>query len=126
MLTPFANNTGMRHLKKGRKLGLKRGPRRAFLRILASNFVMKEKIRTTEARAKEIKPLVERLITHGKKQNVAALRILMTRLSKPAAYKVYYELSPRYKERKGGYTRVVKHMQMRKNDASKMATIEFI
>ncbi len=116
----------MRHLKKGRKLGLKRGPRRSFMRILASNLVMKEHIRTTEARAKEVKPLVERLVTHGKKQNVAALRFLMTKLSKEAAYKIYHDLSPRFKDRKGGYTRIVKHMRVRKNDASKMATIEFV
>ncbi len=116
----------MRHLNKGKKFGLKKGPRRAFLRLLANNLIMKERIRTTETRAKEVKRFVERMVTHGKKQNVASLRLLMSRLSKQAAYKVYHDLAPRYKDRKGGYTRVVKHMSVRKHDASKMATIEFV
>lgn len=116
----------MRHLNKGRKFGLKKGPRKAFLRLLANNLIMKERIRTTEARAKEIKMLVERMVTHGKKQNIAALRILTSKLSKQAAHKMYHEIAPRYKDRKGGYTRVVKHMSVRKHDASKMATIEFV
>lgn len=116
----------MRHLKKGRKFGLKRGQRKAFIKILAHNFVMHEKIKTTEARAKEIKKVVERFVTYGKKQNVAALRLLMEKLPKAAAYKVYHEIAPRYKDRKGGYTRVVKQATRRKHDASKMAIIEFV
>lgn len=116
----------MRHLNKGKKFGLKKGPRKAFLRLLANNLIMKERIKTTEARAKEIKRFVERMITHGKKQTPASLRFLMSKLSKQAAYKVYHDLAPRYKDRKGGYTRVEKHMSVRKHDASKMATIEFV
>ncbi len=116
----------MRHLVKGRKLGLKRGPRRAFLRILAGNLIRSGKVVTTEARAKEIRSLVERSITHGKKQTVGALRLLMSRLSKDAAYKVYHELAPRYQERKGGYTRITKQSVARKNDGSRMAMIEFV
>lgn len=116
----------MRHLKKGKKFGLKKGRRKAFMRILVNNLVMKEKIRTTEARAKALRPEVERMVTYAKKQNVAALRLLMRRLPKQAAYKLYHDLAPRYKERKGGYTRIVKHLKPRKNDASKMATISFV
>ncbi|KKT91154.1 MAG: 50S ribosomal protein L17 [Candidatus Jorgensenbacteria bacterium GW2011_GWA2_45_13] len=116
----------MRHLKKGKKFGLKKGQRRAFMKILANNLVMKEKIRTTEVRAKALRPEVERMVTHAKKRNVAALRMLMEKLPKEAAYKLYHEIAPRYDDRKGGYTRIVKHLKLRKNDASKMATISFV
>ncbi len=116
----------MRHLSKTKKFGLKRGPRRSFLKILAQNLIMKEKITTTEARAKAIRPVVERFVTHAKKQNIASLRLLLKKLPKKAAYKVYYEISPRYEGRKGGYTRIKKLASLRKHDAAKMATIEFV
>jgi large subunit ribosomal protein L17 len=116
----------MRHLNKGRKFGLKKGRRRSFLRILAGNLISHERMVTTEARAKEIKSMVERYISYGKKQNLAGLRLLLRALPKQAAYKVYNELAPRYKERRGGYLRVVKLAKPRKHDASKMAVIEFV
>lgn len=116
----------MRHMHKGRKFGLKKGPRRSFLRILANNLVSHEKITTTEARAKELKGIVERYITYGKQQNLAGMKLLLEKLPKAAAYKVYHEIAPRYKERKGGYTRVVKTVTPRKHDGSKMAIIEFV
>lgn len=81
---------------------------------------------TTVARAKELKPIVERFITYGKKQNLHALRLLMKKLPREAAYKVYHEIAPRYLERKGGYTRIVKQSKRRVHDGSKMAYIEFV
>ena len=116
----------MRHLNRGRKFGLKRGRRKSFLKILADNLIRREKMVTTEARAKEIRMFVERLVTHGKKQNIAAFRLLLRRLPKDSAYKMYHELAPRYKDRKGGYTRIVKMSKARTHDASKMARIEFV
>ncbi len=116
----------MRHLHKGRKFGLKKGRRRAFLRILANNLISRGRITTTEARAKEIKTVVERYVTYGKKQNLAGLKLLLKYLPKKSAYKVYHELAPRYAERKGGYLRVLKMASRRKNDGSKMARIEFV
>jgi len=116
----------MRHLKKGKKFGLKTGKRKSFMRILAHNLIQQERIATTEARAKELRGFVERMITHGKKQNLAALRLLMSRLPKDAAYKVYHDLALRYEKRKGGYTRVTKQAKRRVHDASKMAVIEFV
>lgn len=98
----------MRHLNKGRKLGLERGPRKAFLKILAANLIQRGKITTTEGRAKEIRPIVERFVSYGKRQNLATLRLLIKKLPKVAAYKIYYEIAPRYAERKGGYTRITK------------------
>lgn len=116
----------MRHQSKGRKFGLKRGPRRSFLRILVNNLIRHKKITTTEARAKEIRPLVERYISHAKKQNVASLRLLISKVPKDAAYILYHELGPKYKDRNGGYTRVTKLAKARKHDAAAMATIEFV
>ena len=116
----------MRHLHKGRKFGLKTGRRKSFLKILASNLISHEHVVTTEARAKEIKSIVERYVTYGKQQNLAGMKLLLKYRPKKSAYKVYHELAPRYKDRKGGYLRVLKLAAPRKNDGSKMAKIEFV
>ena len=116
----------MRHLKKGKKFHRKRGERKAFIKTIASNLVVREKITTTEAKAKELKKVVDRLVTYGKKQDLAGLKLLVKKLPKRSAYKMYHEIAPRYKERKGGYTRVVKLAKRKQNDGSKMATIEFV
>ncbi len=109
-----------------RKFNRKRGDRRLFKKSLAVSLIKKEKITTTVARAKELRPMVERYITLGKKNNLAGLRLLLRRLPKESAQKVFYEIAPRYKERKGGYTRIIKTSHMRKRDAAQMAIIEFI
>ncbi len=116
----------MRHLKKGRKFGRKKGERRSFLKTLASNLVRDERILTTEARAKEIKPLVDRLVTRAKRQDLAAMRFLLRSLPKSSAYKLYNEIAPRYKGRRGGYTRVLKVSKTRKSDGARMAYVEFV
>lgn len=116
----------MRHGKKGRKFGRKKGQRRAFIKGLLNNLIMREKIETTEARAKELRPRAEKFVTLAKKQTIAALRLLLSRLPKQAAQKLYYEIAPRYTERKGGYTRIIKVAKRRKRDAAKSAVIEFI
>lgn len=115
----------MRHSKENRKFGLKRGQRRAFLKSLEHNLIMKEKMQTTEARAKEIRPMVERLVSHAKKQDLASLRFLLKKLPKISANKIYYEIAPRYQSRNGGYLRIVKSGSSR-NDGAKLASIEFI
>lgn len=109
-----------------RKFHRKKGPRRSFIKILANNLIMKEKIITTEARAKSIRPIVEKMVTIGKKQQLASFRLLLSRLSKQSAEKIYHEISPRYKERPGGYLRIIKQSLMRKRDGARMAVIEFI
>ncbi|MEX2054448.1 MAG: 50S ribosomal protein L17 [Candidatus Colwellbacteria bacterium] len=116
----------MRHLKKGRKFGLMTGKRRAFLRILAHNLVMRERIETTEARAKEIRPKVEKLVTLAKKGDLAALRLLMKRMPKASAHKLFNEIGPRYVDKKGGYLRIKKTTETRKRDGSKKAVVEFV
>ena len=107
-------------------MSLKKGQRRSFVKILMHNLIMQRRIETTEARAKEIKPKVERLVTIAKKNDLAALRLLMKRIPKDSAYKLYHEIAPGYKERKGGYLRVVKTSAIRKRDAAKKAIIEFV
>ena len=102
------------------------GKRRAFLRILSHNLVMKGKIQTTEARAKEIRPRVEKLVTLAKKGDIAALRLLVKRMPKDSAYKLFHEIAPRYKTKKGGYLRIRKTAVTRKRDGVKQVTIEFV
>ncbi len=116
----------MKHLKKGRKFHREKGQRKALFKSLINSLVLKEKIETTEAKAKEIRPIIEKLVTKGKKQNLAALRHLLSRLPQKSAEKLYYEVSPRYSGRRGGYTRITKTAERRKNDAAKMAVIEFV
>ncbi len=116
----------MRHLKKGRKFHRKKGQRQALFKSLINNLILKEKIETTEAKAKEIKPLIEKLITLGKKQNLASFKILLSRLSKKSAQKIYHQIAPRYQDRKGGYARIIKSVKRRKDDGAKMAIIEFV
>ncbi len=87
---------------------------------------MKERIKTTTEKAKYLKRIIEPLITKAKKQNLASLRYLLSYLPKKSAYKLYYEIAPRYLERKGGYTRVIKLPLKRKNDQAELSFIEFV
>ncbi len=116
----------MIHGKKGRKFGRIRGRRKSFLKILVHNLVMEGSIQTTEARAKEIRPMVEKLITVAKKNNLSALRLLMRRQPKDSAYKLYNELGPRYKDRNGGYVRIKKLSERRRRDGANQVIIEFV
>jgi len=116
----------VKHLKRGRKFHRKKGQRKALFKGLADNFILKEKMETTEAKAKQTRSRVEKLITLGKKQNLASFRILTSRLNKKAAEKVYFELASRYKDRRGGFTRITKAAVQRKKDGAKMAIIEFV
>ncbi len=117
----------MRHLKKGRTFGRTRDVRRAFVASLAEALILKERILTTEARAKEIRPLVESMITKAKKGGLAARRNAIVALGgrERAAKKLIEVLGPRFKERKGGYIRITKVVK-RASDGRKSAVIEFI
>jgi large subunit ribosomal protein L17 len=117
----------MRHRIKGRKFGRKRGKKRAFLRTLIGNLIMSERIITTEARAKEIRGKIEKLITLAKRQgSIATYRTLISRIPKPAALKINQELKQRYLNRQGGYTRIIKTESKRMRDGSKTVLIELI
>lgn len=115
----------MRHLKRGRKFSRKTDIRRALLKSLISALILKEKIRTTEAKAKETKRFVEKFITKAKKGDLSSRRFLIRHLSQGVAKKLVEEISPKYKDRKGGYTRIIK-LGPRKKDSAKMAIIELL
>ncbi|MDI6591376.1 MAG: 50S ribosomal protein L17 [Patescibacteria group bacterium] len=115
----------MRKRKKGRKLSKKRDQRKALLKSLAISLLLKEKIKTTEAKAKETQSFIEKFITKAKKGDLASRRFLARFFSKDIVKKLINEIAPRYKERKGGYTRIIK-LGPRKTDGAKMAIIELI
>jgi large subunit ribosomal protein L17 len=115
----------MRHHNANRKFGRKTNQRGALLKSLAYSLTLKGRIQTTEAKAKELRPYMEKLVTLGKKQTLASRRILESRVGARAAKKIAGELSTTYKERAGGYTRIVK-MKPRASDAAKLALIEFV
>ena len=115
----------MQKQKRGRQLSRKTDQRRALLKILAGNLILKERIKTTKAKAKEVAPFVEKMITRAKKQNLASRRILVRLLSEKAATKAFKELGPRYLERKGGYTRIIK-LGPRFSDATEMVILELV
>jgi len=116
----------MRHRNKNKILDRKKEARRALLRSLATNLILYEKIKTTEAKAKVIRPIVERIITKAKNNDLTTRRELLKYLYKENAIKkVLEDLSVRYKDRKGGYLRIQK-IGTRAGDAAKMAQIEFV
>ncbi|PIY89668.1 MAG: 50S ribosomal protein L17 [Candidatus Nealsonbacteria bacterium CG_4_10_14_0_8_um_filter_37_14] len=115
----------MRKRKKGRKLHREKNQRRALLKSLVQNFIMKEKIQTTEAKAKEIQSLIEKSITSAKRKNLTARRQLSKNFHKNLVKKLMEEIAPRYEKTKGGYTRIIK-LGRRKTDGAKMAIIELV
>lgn len=116
----------MSYTKGNRKFGRETNQRRALLRSLAIALINEEKIKTTESKAKEIRPMVEKIITKGKSDSLATRRMLISRLgSEEATEKIIKVISPRYKERNGGYTRITK-IGRRISDASPMAYIQFV
>jgi large subunit ribosomal protein L17 len=100
--------------------------RRALLRSLATSMLLHEGINTTEARAKEARRFVERLVTIGKRGDVTARRLAMQKLpNKLMVEKLFAVYGPRYQNRPGGYTRIIK-LGPRKGDAASMARLEFV
>lgn len=116
----------MRHLKKVKKFHRTTGQRKAFIKSLSSNLILKGRINTTETRGKAIKSVVEKMVTLAKKQNLNSLRLLISRVGKPAAMKLYNDIAPKYKGKNGGYMRVIKVSKARKGDAAPMVYVEFI
>lgn len=117
----------MRHRKTNKTLDRKKAPRQALLDNLATSLVLYEKIVTTEAKAKAIRPIVEKLITRSKEKSVHNKQQLGKVLhDKKAVQKLLDVLGPKYKERKGGYTRIIKISGIRQGDGAKMAQIELV
>ena len=116
----------MRHQLAGRKLNRTTSHRKAMFANMACALIKHEQIFTTLPKAKDLRPIVEKLITLGKQNDLAARRLLIARLrDEKMAEKVLSVLSARYAERKGGYTRVLK-AGFRHGDAAPMAIIEFV
>ena len=116
----------MRHNSKKITLGRETAPRKAMMRNLAESLILKGSIRTTTAKAKALRSVVEPLVTKAKKGDLANVRnikkVLFTREALDTLLK---EVAPRYTERKGGYTRIIK-LAPRANDAADMSRIEFV
>jgi len=117
----------MKHNKKGRKFGRVRKVRVALMRSLARALVLNGKIETTVAKAKELRPFVEKLITLSKKDSVASRRLVESRMGndKEVSQKLHTEIAPKYKDRQGGYTRIVK-LGKRADASQDKAIIELI
>ena len=115
----------MNKRKKGRKFGRKRDQRKAFMKSLAEALVKHERIETSEARAKELRPFIERWVTKSRRNNLHTRRMLEKRFSDETAKKLLNEIAPRFKNRAGGYTRIIKRVP-RAGDGAKRAIIEFI
>ncbi len=117
----------MRHHNNVRKFGRTRGQRASLIKGLALSLIKREKIKTTEAKAKELRPFIEKLVTRSKKADLNTKRLITATLLNRATEtkKLFETLAPSYMDRKGGYTRITK-LAPRKSDGSKMAYIEFV
>lgn len=116
----------MKHHSATRKLGRKTGPRQALLRGLTRDLIKHGRITTTLAKAKELRPFAEKLVTIARKNTLAANRILISRLGGVEVVgKLCQEIAPKYVDRNGGYTRIVK-LAPRQGDGSPEAIIEFV
>ncbi len=117
----------MRHHNANRKFGRSSNQRHALLKGLAASLITHGRILTTEAKAKELRPNVEKLVTKAKNPTLAARRLLLSGFynNEIVVSKLISDIAPRYAERPGGYTRIVK-LAPRKGDASPMAIIEFV
>ena len=116
----------MRHRKSGRKLGRTSAHQRAMFRNMSASLIRHEAIKTTVAKAKELRRVVEPLITLAKRDSVAHRRLAFARLrDRPTVSKLFAEIGPRYRERPGGYTRILK-CGFRPGDNAPMAFVELV
>ncbi len=116
----------MRHQKRGKKLGRTASHRKAMLSNMAASVLLHKQIKTTEAKAKEARRLVERLITYGKKGTTHARRLAFAILrDKKATTILFDEIAPVYENRQGGYTRLIK-LGYRPNDTSKVVLLQLV
>ena len=119
----------MRHGKKVKKLNRTSSHRKALMSNLASSLIVHKQIRTTDAKAKELRRYAERLVTYAKKDSLHGRRLILKNIkgsnSKEIANILMHEIAPVYKDRNGGYTRIIK-LGNRKNDNSLVSIIEFV
>ena len=119
----------MRHGKRGRKLNRTASHRKSLMSNLAASLVTHKRIKTTDAKAKELRGFVERLVTYAKRGDVHGRRLIMKKikgqLAKDIANTLIHEIAPTYEDRNGGYTRIIK-LSNRKNDNASVSLIEFV
>ena len=116
----------MRHHSNKRKFGREKNQRNALMSSLTRNLIRDDRIRTTTAKAKELRPMVEKLVTKAKTATVASRRLVVSRIHGQAETKKLFDtIAPKYKDRKGGYTRIIK-LPNRDLDNSPMSLIEFV
>jgi large subunit ribosomal protein L17 len=116
----------MRHRKAGRKFGRNPAQRQAMLRQLAISMILHERLTTTEAKAKTLRPLVEKLVTIAREDTQHHRRLIMSKIDhQPATAKLFEVIGPRFEAAPGGYTRISK-LGVRHGDAAPLALIEFI
>ena len=117
----------MRHQRDRRKLSRSASHRKALLMNLSREIINRERIQTTEAKAKAVKPEHEKLITLGKRGDLHARRQALSALGqdKFTVYKLFEEIAPRYSERPGGYSRILK-LGPRRSDSSEMVLLELV
>jgi large subunit ribosomal protein L17 len=107
------------------KLKRKQGPRKALIKMLASELILKESIETSEPKAKAVKPYLEKTITLAKKNTIASKKLLFAKLNKEAVDKATKEIAKRYAQRPGGYTRIVK-IKKRHGDNTPIVNIQLV
>jgi large subunit ribosomal protein L17 len=117
----------MRHHNNKRKFGREKNQRNALMISLVLNLIVREKIKTTEPKAKELRPMIEKIVTRAKNDTLANRKVVLSKLlnRKREVKKLFEKIAPKYKDKKGGYTRILK-LGVRKSDSAKMAIIEFV
>ena len=119
----------MRHQKKGRKLNRTASHRKALFSNLAASLVIHKKIRTTEAKGKELRAYVEKLVTYAKRGDIHGRRLIQKKISgkrgKEIANILIHDIAPAFTDRQGGYTRLIK-LNNRKNDNAPVSLVEFV
>ncbi len=116
----------MRHLKGGSKLGRNPSQRKSLLRNLTASIIENNRVETTVAKAKAVRPIVEKMITLGKSGTLANKRKALSYLYKrETTHILFNEVAPRFMDRNGGYTRIIK-TDFRKGDGAELAIIEFV
>lgn len=115
----------MNHHKTTRKFGRVKKVRDGLMKSLALSLITRGKIKTTDAKARELRPMAEKMVTMGKIGTIASRRNLVSKVGVIGAEKMVKDIAPKYADRKGGYTRITK-LPARLSDGSLMAVIEFV
>ena len=115
----------MEHGKKGRKFGRETKQRKELMRDLAEALITNGKITTSQAKAKSLRPYIEKIITKSRVSSVATVRFLAARFSRVLVKKLLQEIGPKFAGRNGGYTRIIS-LPRRPSDGAKMAIIELV